>query len=216
MSDRGDRLRELLATVPVRRAEAQLAGARDHEENAAWTRAALSGRLTEISGVGPVASLTAAFGLVLDAQMRGEPVAWITLPENAFYPPDAAESGIDLDALAVVCVPGAQEGARAAERLVRSGAFGLIVLDLGRDARVPTALQGRLVSLAKRHDTALVCLTHKPRDATSLGSLVTLRAEVVREKRGDQFACTLEVLKDKSRGTGWSHSEVVHGPAGLR
>lgn len=214
MTDPGERLRELLATAPVQRAEARLAALQDMGD--AWTRDALSGRLIEISGVGAVASLTSAFGLVLDAQMRAEPVAWITLPETSFYPPDAADSGIDLDALAVVCVPGAQEGARAAERLLRSGAFGLIVLDLGRDARVPTALQGRLVSLAKRHDTALVCLTDKPRDAASLGSLVSLRAEVVREKHGDQFSCKLDVLKDKNRGPGWSHSEVVRGPAGLR
>ncbi len=216
MTDPGERLRELLATAPVQRADARLAALQDTGEEA-WTRDALSGRLTEISGVGAVASLTSAFGLVLDAQTRSEPVAWITLPETSFYPPDAADSGIDLDALAVVCVPGAQEGARAAERLLRSGAFGLIVLDLGRDARVPTALQGRLVSLAKRHDTALVCLTDKPRDAASLGSLVSLRAEVVREKCGaDQFSCKLDVLKDKNRGPGWSHSEVVRGPAGLR
>ncbi|HWN71026.1 MAG TPA: recombinase A, partial [Haliangium sp.] len=199
MTDPGERLRELLATAPVQRADARLAALQDTGEEA-WTRDALSGRLTEISGVGAVASLTSAFGLVLDAQTRSEPVAWITLPETSFYPPDAADSGIDLDALAVVCVPGAQEGARAAERLLRSGAFGLIVLDLGRDARVPTALQGRLVSLAKRHDTALVCLTDKPRDAASLGSLVSLRAEVVREKCGaDQFSCKLDVLKDKNR-----------------
>jgi recombination protein RecA len=216
MSDRVERLRELLATAPVQRADAQLAALRDAGERAAWTRDALSGRLTELSGVGAVASLTSAFGLVLDAQMRAEPVAWITLPETSFYPPDAADSGVDLEALAVVCVPGAQEGARAAERLLRSGAFGLIVLDLGRDARVPTALQGRLVSLAKHHDTALVCLTDKPRDTASLGSLVSLRAQVVREKCGDRFSCKLEVLKDKNRGPGWSHSEVVCGPAGLR
>ena len=216
MTEPAERLRALLATAPVQRADARLAALQEPGQDA-WTRAALSGRLTEISGVGAMASLTSAFGLVLDAQARSEPVAWITLPETSFYPPDAADSGIDLDALAVVCVPGAQEGARAAERLLRSGAFGLIVLDLGRDARLPTALQGRLVSLAKRHDTALVCLTSKPRDAASLGSLVSLRAEVTREKRDDdRFACKLAVLKDKSRGPGWSHSEVVLGPAGLR
>jgi recombination protein RecA len=216
MTDPAERLRALLATAPVQRADARLAALQDTGGDT-WTRAALSGRLTEISGVGAMASLTSAFGLVLDAQGRSEPVAWITLPETSFYPPDAADSGIDLDALAVVCVPGAPEGARAAERLLRSGAFGLIVLDLGRDARVPTALLGRLVSLAKRHDTALVCLTNKPRDAASLGSLVSLRAEVMREKCGDdRFSCKLAVLKDKNRGPGWSHSEVVLGPAGLR
>jgi recombination protein RecA len=182
-----------------------------------WGREQLSGRLTEISGVGAVASLTAAMGLVIEAQLQSEPVAWISLPATLFYPPDVADSGVDLDALVVVQVPGALDAARAADRLVRSGAFGLIVLDLGRDARIPTGLQGRLVSLAKRHDTAIVCLTAKSADSESLGSMVSLRAEALRDKvTGGQFRCKLNVLKDKCRGPNWTHTEVVRGPAGLR
>ena len=184
---------------------------------ARWSREQLSGRLTELSGVGAVASLTSAVGLVLDAQLESEPVAWITLPETAFYPPDVADSGVDLDALVIVKVPGCYEAARAAERLLRSGAFGLVVLDLGRDARMPTGVQGRLVNLAKKHDAAVVCLTHKNTDSASLSSMVSLRAEVVRQKAGDgHFRCQVNVLKDKCRGPNWTHSEVVRGPAGLR
>jgi recombination protein RecA len=124
---------------------------------------------------------------------------------------------VDLDALVVVRVPGAQEAARAAEGLVRSGAFGLLVLDLGQAARLPTPMQGRLVSLAKRHDAAIVCLTAKSREAASLGSMVSLRAEALRDgDAGAGFRCELRVLKDKCRGPGWSHREVVRGPAGLR
>jgi recombination protein RecA len=182
-----------------------------------WGREQLSGRLTEISGVGASASLTAATGLVLEAQTQSEPVAWITLPETLFYPPDVADSGVDLDALVVVQVPGALDAARAAERLVRSGAFGLVILDLGKDARIPMGLQGRLVSLAKRHDTAIVCLTATGADSASLGSMVSLRAEAVRDKiAGGHFRCKLNVLKDKCRGPNWTHTEVVRGPAGLR
>ncbi|ACY15708.1 hypothetical protein [Haliangium ochraceum] len=217
MTDRADTLRALMAKAAIRPAESARPGPPPlRAEDAPWSCASLSGRLTELSGVGAVASLTSAFGLVLDAQARAEPVAWLTLPETSFYPPDAAESGIDLDALVVVCVPGASEGARAGERLLRSGAFGLIVLDLGRDPRVPTALQGRLVGLAKRHDTALVCLTDKNRTSASLSSLVTLRAEALRTRDEHGFACRLEVVKDKTRGPGWNHSEVVRGPDGVR
>ena len=53
----------------------------------------LAGRLTELSGVGAVASLTAATALVLEAQLRGEPCAWIVLPGSSFFPPDLAASG---------------------------------------------------------------------------------------------------------------------------
>ncbi|MCG8422791.1 MAG: recombinase A [Proteobacteria bacterium] len=182
-----------------------------------WNRELLSGRLTEISGVGAVASLTSAIGLVLDAQIHNEPVAWVSLPTTSFYPPDVADSGVDLDALVVVRVSAGQELARAADRLARSGAFGLIVLDMGRDARISTALQGRLIGLAKRHDTAIVCLTQKSSESASLGSMVSLRTEVLRERGSDgHFRCNVSVLKDKRRGPNWNHSEVVRAPAGLR
>lgn len=216
MSNRVERLRELLAMPAITRAESQL---HTPDDAPAWGCAQLSGRLVEISGVGAVASLTSAVGLVLDAQLLDEPVAWIMLPETSFYPPDLADSGVDLDALVVVRVPGAAEAARAAERLVRSGAFGLLVLDLGQAARMPSPLQGRLVGLAKRHDTAIVCLTAKSSEAASLGSMVSLRAEALRERgagEGAGFRYRVEVLKDKCRGPGWRYSEVVRGPAGLR
>ena len=118
-------------------------------------------------------------------------------------------------------VPGlwatSNNAAQAAGRLLRSGAFGLIVLDLGARARIAPALQGRLVQQAQRHGTAIVCLTEKPPRSASLGTLVALRGQARRQRRGeDSFACMLEILKDKRRGPGWTHVEVAHGPPGLR
>ena len=176
----------------------------------------MAGRLVEISGSGATAALTLAFGLTLEAQRQGEPVAWVTPRESVFYPPDAAEGGVDLDALAVVRVPDARAVARAGDRLARSGAFGLIVLDLG-PAEVPMPLQARLAGLAQKHHAALVCLTDKPPKAPSLGSLVSLRVHARRrETSGGRFACELDVFKDKRRGPTWTHAEVCRGPAGLR
>jgi recombination protein RecA len=187
---------------------------------ARFCREQLTGRLVELSGVGAVATLSAAIGLVVDAQVAGEPVAWIALPPATFYPPDLADSGVDLDALVVVRAPESVAAARAAERLLRSGAFGLVVLDLGADAEVPMAHQGRLVSLAQQHDAAVVCLTAKATDAASLGSLVSLRAEAQRQgqpaSEGGGFLCTVRAVKDKRRGPGWTHPEVLRAPAGLR
>ena len=40
------------------------------------------------------------------------------------------DGGIDLDALPVVRVPDARAAGRAADHLVRSGGFGLVVIDL--------------------------------------------------------------------------------------
>jgi len=183
---------------------------------APWSLAGVAGRLVEVSSSGATATLTLAFGLVLDAQRQGEPVAWITPGQSTFYPPDAAEGGVDLNALVIVRVPSARAVARAADRLARSGALGLIVLDLGA-ADLPTPLQMRLAGLAQKHQTALLCLTEKGEEAPSLGSLVSVRVHAERRKISeDRFSCGLTVLKDKRRGPTWTHAEVCRGPAGLR
>jgi recombination protein RecA len=181
----------------------------------AWSRADLSGRLTEISGQGATSSLSAAVTLMLDAQRAGEPCAWLGRRSSCFFPPDLAESGIDLAALAVVFTPSAQAAVRAAGRLVRSGGFGLVIADLGSGVDVPSPLQGRLSSLALKHDTAIVLITQKPPTSPSLGSMISLRVEARRSPLDDaRFVVRLDVLKDKRRGPGWSHEEIFQGPPG--
>jgi recombination protein RecA len=183
----------------------------------AWCRAELSGRLTEISGRGCVSPLSAAAALLLEAQAAGEPCAWITCTESSFFPPDLVRFGIDLGALPVVFVKSAQAAARAAARLVRSGAFGLLLLDLGEDSQVSIALQGRLTGLALKNDAAVVLLTQKSASAPSVGSMVSLRAEPRRSQAAEAlYKISLTVLKDKRRGPGWFHEEVMLGPDGLR
>jgi recombination protein RecA len=181
-----------------------------------WQLDELTGRLTELSGVGAVASLTAATSLLLEAQGRGEPSAWITLATASFYPPDLDDAGVDLDALVVVRAPTALALVRAADRLLRSGAFGLLVLDLGA-GDISMAAQGRLVGLAQHHDAALVAITEKPARAASLGSMVSLRAEAVRERviGRKHFRVAVRAVKDKRRGPGWEELAEAAGPAGL-
>jgi recombination protein RecA len=171
-----------------------------------WGLGELTGRLVELSAGGASATLTVATGLVLEAQRAGEPVAWIAPGDDGtFYPPDLAESGVDLGALVVIRAPSCQPRAMltAADRLLRSGAFGLVLLDLARAERIavrwggraeqtqrpagtrgpatseatPRALslpaQTRLAGLAQRHDAVLICLTTRP-DPDSSGSLGSL------------------------------------------
>ncbi|MBA3538132.1 MAG: recombinase A [Deltaproteobacteria bacterium] len=189
-----------------------------------WGLAALRGRLVELSARGAAATLTCAMELVIEAQTASEPVCWVTLAGATFYPPDAAESGVDLSALVVVHTPTVVIAARAAERVLRSGAFGLVILDLcaphtqGAANDLSMAHQGRLVTLAQSHDAAVVCLTDKTEEATSLGSLVSLRVEALRA-RGvigeDGTRVLLRALKDKRRGPGWTRTLKVRGPAGF-
>jgi recombination protein RecA len=186
-------------------------------ENPGLSRAALSGRLTELSGQGNLASLTLACDLVLSAQQEGETAVWITDQESSFYPPDAAQSGIDLAALAVIRCPDRRDLARVADRLARSGGFGLMVLDLGPKGDVPVPLQSRLAGLARRHAMAVVFLTQKADDVPSLGSLVSLRGRTRSRLEADgRFVCSFEAVKDKCRSPGWVREKVYHGTPGLR
>ena len=216
------------ATVVAR----QLFGQREElATSGRWRLAELNGRLCELSSGGRLsggaspggrssAVLTMAFRLVLDAQQQGETVAWVTVRDRCFYPPDVAEGGVDLVALVVVRVAQAPQIARAADFLARSGAFGLVVLDLASaraDIAIPPALQSRLLGLAQKHRLAVVCLTDESDHASSIGSLVSLRAHAQRVRAGpDRHRCVVTVRKDKRRPPGWTHDEVCRGPAGLR
>lgn len=181
-----------------------------------WTLETLAGRMVEISSAEASASLTAATHLVLEAQQRGEPAAWIATGGSSFYPPDVAATGVDLDALVVVRADTTMRATRAADHLLRSGGFGLVVMDLARDAGLRMSVQSRLSGLANAHKSAVVCLTRKPHDAPSIGSLVSIRGEATSEPDTfDSFAWAVHVLKDKRRGPGWTHAGRCRGPEGL-
>lgn len=182
-----------------------------------WCLEALLGRFVEISGGANTAALTCVTALVLEAQTRAEPVAWITRPASSFFPPDLADTGVDLAALPVVRAQEPRQAVRAADHLLRSGGFGLVVLDLTDAPLLSCAAQTRLAGLANHAHTALVCLTRKSPAAPSLGSLVSLRLDTARTCAGNgRFACEYRVLKDKRRGPGRQQEEFRHGPDGLR
>lgn len=210
-------LHEALADLPaaVRRTAASLRTLRSNARPA-WKHDELAGRLVELSGARANGSLSLAFALVRDAQERGEHVAWIGARATSFFPPDVAGAGVDLDALAVVRAPRDADIAVAADWIARSGAFGLVVLDLCAKADVPMALQSRLASLAQKHDLAVLCLTEKSSSAASLSSLVSLRGEATLRRRAPHvFECELLVTKDKRRSEVWRHLVARSGVEGL-
>jgi recombination protein RecA len=184
-----------------------------------WAFESLIGALIELSCAGDSASLTLATSLVHGAQRQGELAAWLTRESSHFFPPDVAASGVDLRSLVVVRQSEIRALTRAAEHLLRSGAFGLVVIDLAAEAtgtRVSEATLMRLAGATKRHGSVVLCLTRKPPHQPSLGSLVTLRGHAVRRREGDHpIACEIHILRDRRHGSGWSHSEVRHGPDGM-
>jgi recombination protein RecA len=208
-----------LAGLRTSRLVATLSSAGSSATASGWGLLPLCGRLTEISGAGASARLTAAVGLVHETQRHGERAVWIGLADSMFFPPDVADAGVDLGALVVVRVANEQAAARAADQLVRSGGFRLAVLDLDVDhglPRVPPPLLNRLLGLAQKHHTAVALLTGTPATRPSLGSVISLRAEAVRELRGDRWEVRVTVLKDKRSPPGPSYVQVCRAPAGLR
>lgn len=174
------------------------------------------GGLVELSG-GPGAARTSlAVSLVIHTQRAGEPVAWIEdADRGGLYPPDLAEAGVDLARLVVIRVPrGARRRgaggdaaglARAAELLLRSGGFGLVVLDLGaaRSGRGTDVWLGRLAGLARRHGARVALRTEADADAGSLGPLVTTRIGAGRRRLGPGFhTLAPTVWKDKAGRAG--------------
>lgn len=186
------------------------------DEGREWSLKTLAGRMVEVSCDTAGASLTAATSLVLEAQGNAEPAVWIESGGSGFYPPDVAASGVDLNGLIVVRADTNTKAARAADHLLRSGGFALVILDLSHDANLAMSVQSRLSGLANTHHCAVVCLTRKKSDALSIGSLVSIRGETSVEKQGfDHFAWEIHVIKDKRRGPGWFHAGTCRGPEGL-
>lgn len=201
-------------------------------------RLAAPGKLTEICGGAASARLTAAVAFVRQAQLEGEPCAWIQPVLGPLFPPDLADSGVDLDALVVVHVPetrGAAGIARGAELLLRSGGFGLVVLDLSApppprplpgsedmpQKTCPPGLRGgawqaRIAGLARAHGSRVVLLTRGDEQRDSLGPMVGVRLAPRRERRGPGvFAVRSAVLKHKGGAPCDPPAELRRGPWGL-
>ena len=132
--------------------------ARASQGSPRWNFHGLQGTFTELSGLGSVSTLSCAFSLVKDAQQQGEPTAWVTTPASSFYPPDLCAGEIDLDSLVVVRVEPCHLP-RAADHLLRSGAFGLVVVDwVDTQASLPVSVQTRWAGLTQRHHSVVLCL----------------------------------------------------------
>lgn len=185
-----------------------------------WSFEALCGRWVELSGHG-CATLSSVAQLLVQAQQQGAPIAWVRLPRQSFYPPDLAAWGVTLSCMPVVCAPEPKGAARACEHLLRSGAFGIVVMDLVgypmHRVRLPMPLQGRLLRLAQRRKVLLLSLTRTPREQPSLGTMVSLRAEVQGRfvstalPRIQDYLYQVTVIKDKMHGPGWSFEQRIRG-----
>jgi hypothetical protein len=171
----------------------------------------VEGRVVEVSEAGFFGALSALCGLMAQVQTRSEPIAWVATGGSVFFPPDLAFRGLDLAGFSVVSVPDGRSGLLAADWLVRSGAFGLVVVDWsGGD--VDEGVLGRLAKLAEEQGTAVVFLTRKKPEDASLGTQVSLRGVVSLSPAGETG---WQVKRDKHSGPVSEQRVVYHGPFGL-
>jgi len=180
-----------------------------------WCLREITGRLVELAGWRSGAVYSSAATLIVDAQKSGEPVVWIGPKTRTFLPADAQDAGVDLAALPIVRVPTTRDIPFAADVIARSGAFGLILLDVGT-ANPAMGVLSRLAGLARTHNTAIVMLTEKSPEHPSLGSVVSFRADTSFARHRDGgFEHVIAVSRDRVRSMAWRHVEVRRGPAGL-
>ncbi len=204
---------------PMSARTAELA-ARQSSERRALAEQIPSGKLTELSGGAGTATLSVAVSLLLAAQRAGETTAWVQTRGGPLFPPDLALCGVDLAALVVVHVPPAQGAhalAKAAEILLRSGGFGMVVLDFFTlRPSDHAAWQGRLLSLARAHKSRVLCLTRASDEQGSLGPLVDIRiASHRRRTLPGLFVLTHRLLKNKSGKLTDLHDEPRQAPYGI-
>ena len=190
------------------------------------------------AGAAPTASLDPAAN-------DGDPAA-SAAADGLLFPPDLAANGVDLQALVVVRVPlaataqsarrgadrreasrsrsgsrngggsGRHELPKAAELLLRSGAFDLVVADLRPLPPPPGAWLGRLQVLARTHQTSVLLLSDAklPLEA---GSTSTLRVSPLR-RRGERpgtFVVESRIVRDKLHQATAPDVVLRHGPTGL-
>jgi recombination protein RecA len=130
------------------------------------------GRLTEVLGVRGGGKTTLVRQLVAGGLAAGRWVAYVD-GSRTLAPRDWAGLG-DTGRLWVVRPPDAGRSAWCADVLLRSGAFGIVVLDGVPPLSRPVAI--RLTRLARDRDAALVVVGEGP-SGTMVGSAVRLRVE---------------------------------------
>ncbi len=184
------------------------------DRGASWAFDGLVGILAEISEENASGAVSFAAEIIAEAQAHNEPVAWVAGSDSVFFPPDLAERGIVLSAVAVIRVGGEADSLTATEWLVRSGALGLVIVDTEAAWNVSDSALGRLQKLAEHSRTAVLFLTRKRSCHPSLGSRITLRGSMTRSDAGP-FQVHIHALKDKRSNMSARQTRQYNGPPGL-
>ena len=163
------------------------------------------GCLTEVSGKGGGAGLTLAASFLRFAQSTGRHAIWLSSEIKPFYPPDLQACGVELHRLPVLFLAEVHQAALAANRLLQSGGFDLLIWDLASWKKPPTSLPipflAKIVATARYRRSVVLVLTNKKREQASLGCLTGLRFQV-EALDSEPTQLNVEVCKDKRGAVG--------------
>ena len=176
----------------------------------------LSGKLVELSGE---LQLTRASEWIHEAQAVGHLCAWLST-DALFYPPDLERNHIHLQSLITVQLRKRNDLFHACERLLRSGAFKLLIIDLGECRNLSLSTQSRLAALAKKNGSIVVFLTNKRKIQQSLGAFISMHLFSERHLIKDttstiRHRTRLIANKIKGARAGWKVEESYRAPLGL-
>lgn len=183
-----------------------------HEQGGTWADHVPVGRISELTGGGAVSRTTLAITLIVKAQAEGESCAWVQSKRSPdLFAPDLQRAGVQVESLPIVRVPALlREVLKAAELLLRSGAFGVVLVDLSAaSAPVPMPALARLQGLAREHQARLVFLT--PDAVEALGSPVSVRVRPQRTRASAGFIVEPNLLRDKA-GVGGFDPQAFASP----
>jgi len=185
-----------------------------------WRFSELAGRVMEASGWNQSACLTLAAGLIRESQEEGRLCAWI-MPgndrdESLFFPPDFADSGIICSMLPILRCRSNADGFGLAEKLLRSGGFGLVVIDLTSGRSLKGRVVGRVHVLARKFSSLVLCLTRSPTGSPSLDPMVFLHVHVDASINSEgRIGVMPHIEKDKTHIVRHSMELLYDAPLGL-
>ena len=167
------------------------------------------GKVSELLGTASLGRLAAAVATTAAATGRGEVTAWID-PDDAFDPASAAAAGVELERVLWVRPRGVGEAVRAAELVLATGGFTVVVLDLGAAAAGPregagrSALPLRLARAVERAGAVVLVLAQRPWAGALAGVTVALARGEARwgGEGGPRWLAGLAVQPQVERGRG--------------
>jgi hypothetical protein len=167
------------------------------------------GTLTEISGGHSSGKTTLAFSLLAQLTRYGKNLAAFIDGQGHFYPPMAAAQGVELSHLLLVRLHNVNDlqlhATRAADILIRSRHFPLVIVDLPPQHHFAHKRCLRLCAAVQATGGSIVILTHHSQRVEKAG--LRLRAQST-NTRNSQRELTLFIQKGGQKGGHSLQSQV--------